>query len=455
MNTSIPTDLASYLEQLQNDNSTLREEIQSLRSQLKDIVEEYTLLDNETTLSNQRLTKISSLYVSTTGIYFGAIRALWDILQQQLFSKQSLSSSTTPLSTTPSTPNLTSTNITTSNNNNNNTNVSDLLQKAQYALTGALGQANKAQKELYGLGLPEVAQAVLVAERGSLMKSSSSLSASSISTNTDSSTNPDTSSPDPLMVVAASVIDDLRKEEREVFTTAIKEVREYSTQLEQQIQQLSQQNQTYEIDLHDTQTLITQLQAQIMEYQSLPPATSIIVDGERMDIDTIRTLKGSLKQSQQLVQELNRTVASGRDAAMATTRAATANAAIETQTYIQRTNDAEARASTAEKQVQEINNRTTREIQELKQKLHNYETANINLTKTTGTLRSEIDALQDKAIAQSGVIDMLRSELADSQARLAKLHAHKSEMARSAARALREVEMQVETLSMAVANVKK
>lgn len=445
-------DLASYLNQLQNDNSVLREEISSLRSQLKDIVEEYTLLENENNLSNQRLSKISTLYVSTTGIYFGAIRALWDILQQQLFNK--------PLSSSSSTENNNSSSLASSSSSSSTSssvNLPELLQKAQYALTGALGQANKAQKELFTLGLTEVAEAVLAAERGSIMKSSSSISsgASSDAPLSSSSSSTSMNSSDPLMIVAASVIDDLRKEEREVFTTAIKEIRDYSTSLEQQIESLTVQNHRQVMDIQDTQTLITRLQAQILEYQALPPANSVIVDGERIDIDAIRNLKVSLQQSQRLVQELNRSVSSGREAIVASTRVATANAAIETQTYIQRTNDAELRAANAEKALQESTVRTNRELQELKQKLHAYETANINLTKTAGTLRTEVDALQDKTTAQSGVIDMLRTELADSQARLAKLHAHKSEMARSAARALREVEQQVETLSVAVANVKR
>jgi hypothetical protein len=77
------------------------------------------------------------------------------------------------------------------------------------------------------------------------------------------------------------------------------------------------------------------------------------------------------------------------------------------------------------------------------------------LTRTAASLRHELQLAQDKYAAQAGVVEMLRQELADAHARLGSLQAAKSEMARKAAAALREVEGQVAALTGAVQQMKQ
>ena len=76
------------------------------------------------------------------------------------------------------------------------------------------------------------------------------------------------------------------------------------------------------------------------------------------------------------------------------------------------------------------------------------------LTRTAAGLRHELQLAQDKYAAQSGVLGMLRQELADAHARLASIQAAKSDMAKKAASALREVEGQVAALTAAVQQMK-
>ncbi len=77
------------------------------------------------------------------------------------------------------------------------------------------------------------------------------------------------------------------------------------------------------------------------------------------------------------------------------------------------------------------------------------------LTRTASSLRHELQLAQDKYAAQGGVVEMLRQELADVHARLSVLSAAKSDMARKAAAALREVEGQVAALTSAVQQMKQ
>ena len=90
----------------------------------------------------------------------------------------------------------------------------------------------------------------------------------------------------------------------------------------------------------------------------------------------------------------------------------------------------------------------------MRTKLQSAESANIQLSRTITSLRKDLEIAQDKYSAQAGVIDMLRTELADTQLRMSKLQTHKQEMARKAASALKEVEAQVAALSGAVTQMK-
>ena len=91
-----------------------------------------------------------------------------------------------------------------------------------------------------------------------------------------------------------------------------------------------------------------------------------------------------------------------------------------------------------------------REGAEQRARIDHLERANAQLAAAAGELQRELDLLGERHAAQSGVVAMLRADLAAGQARIARLHATKADLAKNAQAALRDVEKQVEVLASAV-----
>lgn len=132
-----------------------------------------------------------------------------------------------------------------------------------------------------------------------------------------------------------------------------------------------------------------------------------------------------------------------------------ASIAAESAAYLTRATEAEARAESLASQLSAARLACDTECSRLRAGGAAGEHAAAQLTRTVTSLRSELEMLQDKYTAREGVVDMLRSELAEAHTRLSKLQAHKTAMAQKAALALREVEGQVHSLTAVVAAMKE
>jgi chromosome segregation ATPase len=116
---------------------------------------------------------------------------------------------------------------------------------------------------------------------------------------------------------------------------------------------------------------------------------------------------------------------------------------------------AEQRAAQLEAQLQHAAHASEAELGALRLRATEAEGGKQQLMAALGSLRDEVELQQVKAAAKDAVIAGLRQELADSQAKLARLQSHKAEMAASAAGAMRELEAQVQTLTDAVLQLKR
>lgn len=116
---------------------------------------------------------------------------------------------------------------------------------------------------------------------------------------------------------------------------------------------------------------------------------------------------------------------------------------------------AEQRAAQLEAQLQHAAHASEAELGALRLRATEAEGGKQQLMAALGGLRDEVELQQVKAAAKDAVIAGLRQELADSQAKLARLQSHKAEMAASAAGAMRELEAQVTTLTDAVLQLKR
>lgn len=111
---------------------------------------------------------------------------------------------------------------------------------------------------------------------------------------------------------------------------------------------------------------------------------------------------------------------------------------------------AEARASQLERQLAHAAAAHAAEIGELRARLAEAEAARGALAPALDSLRAEAEAQHARAAAQDALVASLRDDLASSQARLARLQLHKSEVANSAAAAMRDMEAQVAALTAAL-----
>lgn len=116
---------------------------------------------------------------------------------------------------------------------------------------------------------------------------------------------------------------------------------------------------------------------------------------------------------------------------------------------------AEARASQLERQLAHSAAAHAAELSELRSRLAEAEAARGALAPALDSLRAEAEAQHARAAAQDALIASLRDDLAAAQARLARLQLHKSEVANSAAAAMRDMEAQVAALTAALVSAQQ
>lgn len=300
---------------------------------------------------------------------------------------------------------------------------SDKNHLAQHALSTALAHADKAQRRLNDAGLGNVAVATGIDQDDEVLRQASQ-----------------------------QAIDDLRNEERQIFMTALKDVRDHAGVVENELETCRRRCSELEGDGFGMRAQISQLQHQIVTLQNSPQRVDL--DGVSFDADSIRSLQAELQRSQRQYADLEKAHASSKEAAESHLKKVLSNAAAESQATLQRAVDAESEVSQLKRQAEQVSQKHAKELAEQKAKVASLERANLALTKMAQSSQNEVDTLQSKCLFLNSQIDSLRVQLADSEGRLAKLHAHKQSITKSAAAALREVEAQVEMLTSAVTTMK-
>lgn len=454
-------DIGSVLVALQSSNAALTTEAARLRTELAHVVDEYAHVEKECEAKESSLATLSKVHVSIARTYFAAIRSLWD-------------AATRPASASSL----------------HDTSAAD--EAAQRALLAVLSASDEAADALRRCGLAHVATDAAVID-------------------------------DPAALTRAAVAftsDSVRRQEREVFTTALRELREVAdaanaahaslqSQLTSVTQEAEQQrrevgaaraaaadlraaNATLEAALSETRARLSDALARAADGAATAAAASAAATHALSR--TSSPLQPRPRATVPAVEYAGRVYTAGdiadilreRDEALTAVHRPTpppaadaprsvlperapqdngggddsdaqdllAAIARESAAYLTRATRAEARVSELQAAMRDTSSSTSAEAASLRAQLTTAEGANMQLTRSVTSLRHELQLLQERYSAQSGVVEMLRLELADTQTRMAKLQTHKMEMARKAASALQEVEGQVAFLSAAVANMK-
>jgi chromosome segregation ATPase len=294
---------------------------------------------------------------------------------------------------------------------------------AQTALTTALTIQDRVQRRLTAAGLGAVAaESALDADSGMLQQA------------------------------ARAAADELRKEERQLFAAALAEVRDHAESCAAELAearlleaQLRREKQVMEADLRrdieagirnaaeekvehkrrefeleeecnrlkeSAKSLALQLEERKrISAQLAPPRNSLIVNGEEYTQESILQLKSKLAE------------------------ALAANSATK---------------GSANDKIREVE----RENAELKAHIEASESKCSQLANVATNLQRECDQVVEKHAAQTSLVQTLKTDLASCQAKLAKLHSTKADLARNAQAALKDVEAQVNTLAGVVEKLK-
>jgi len=283
---------------------------------------------------------------------------------------------------------------------------------AQTALTTALTIQDRVQRRLTAAGLVTVAaESALDADSGLLQQA------------------------------ARAAADELRREERQLFASALAEVRDHAescaaelaeskileTNLRREIEaglktaaeeKVEHKRREFELEeefrhLKESTKLISiQLEeSQRKNAQTVPPRLSILANGEEYTQDSVLQLKARLNE------------------------ALAANSA--------------SRGS-ANEQIRDAE----RVNAELKAQLEASESKSSQLANVAMGLQRECDQLTEKYTSQTNVVNSLKSDLTSCQAKLSKLHSTKIDLAKNAQAALKDVEAQVNTLAGVVERLK-
>jgi len=371
---------------LERDNTSLREDRARLENELSLVVEEYNSLEADDAKRAKEVQVLSEAFVETSRLYFGAIRALWEARHSP----------------------------------NNDAAGGGI---AQTALTTALTIQDRVQRRLTAAGLGAVAtESALDADSGMLQQA------------------------------ARAAADELRKEERQLFAAALAEVRDHAESCAAELAearlleaQLRREKKAMEADLRreietgiktaaeekvehkrrefeleeecnrikeSAKSLTMQLEeSKRKNAQTIPPRTSLTVNGEEFTQESILHLKSRLSE------------------ALAASSASRGSA-----------ND----------QIREAEKMNA----ELKAHLEASESKCSQLANVATNLQRECDQLTEKHTSQVSLVNSLKSDLASCQAKLSKLHSTKADLARNAQAALKDVEAQVNTLASVVEKLK-
>jgi chromosome segregation ATPase len=173
-------------------------------------------------------------------------------------------------------------------------------------------------------------------------------------------------------------------------------------ELEEECNRLKESAKSLALQLEESKRISAQL---------APPRNSLIVNGEEYTQESILQLKSKLAE------------------------ALAANSATK---------------GSANDKIREVE----RENAELKAHIEASESKCSQLANVATNLQRECDQLVEKHAAQTSLVQTLKTDLASCQAKLAKLHSTKADLARNAQAALKDVEAQVNTLAGVVEKLK-
>lgn len=374
-------DAATLIQKVQHDYQVTQAELTNTRETLTNVVEEYTALERDFTDLEKANNVLREAFVTTTRIFFGSIRSLWD----DLCSKGSAA------------------------------------DNAQRSLTAALAHLDKTQRQLVQAGMGDVAAAAAV-------EGSEHLLAAAVNDTSDA----------------------VRREERELLVNALREVQAQVSQLE--------------ADLHLSKQahVSAEARAEQLQHALAGGLGGVNVDGVHYDIRAVSDLRRMCGSLEAQVRELEGQVKQTRhEAAAAATQEATAVvnhqaeatiAALRVQldSALRRVKDSEARAERLERDLGQASVTAGKRETELRGSIHSLEQANTALSRSLASVRLELEGLQDRHAAQSGVLDMMRQQLSAKDREVQAASAAKQAVTLKAAAALREVEGQVAQLTAAV-----
>lgn len=417
-------DVAQLLRELQAQNAGLQQRVDSLSQQLAAVVEEYGNLEKD---SGARERVLTGGLVDSSRLYFSCLRVLWE-------GKGRGSGAT--------------------------------AVQPQQVLTVALAHMEKLQRSLAVAGLPEVADAAA---------SAAGEDAQAL-----------------VQAAATQQLEALASGERDVLHTAVRELSAEREALAAEAAAARAAAAESAGHVEALSAVIQQLQAQLAAQQAesaerlAAVGREVLVDGVAWTAVQVRALqrerdearqsalaaqaaaavheqaadkaREALAQAEAAAQEAAAEAGAARALAASAAAAATLRlpspAEADEAAMAAVAEEAQRRVKAAEAAMSTSAAAHEREVAALRAKIGTLESANATLSRSLTSVRGEVELLTEKHAAQCGVIDVLRAELAEADLRFARLHAHKAEVARRAAVAIREVEGQVKVLTAAVESVK-